>query len=334
MSIADQDWQIRMWWGDVKPLNPVVAAQLRVAPQQSGSTAASLLLGDPRDTAGDRHAVARFAGLSRYLEGYVRIDAALDPAVERRLHQLAASPDEDVRAAALAALHLAKGGERRTRRRLAAVLRAADARGRVPQAGGSAFRSRWATAVGFMADRSVREGNLGEAVRAYLRALEVQPASARLLLSLANAQRDAGDLEGAVASYQRSIALDGRVPLTWVNLGIALTNAGDTTAAISALARAATLDPAEPLAWFNLGNILLVRGDLARASVMYQRTAALDPSISLAHFQLARVSLLQNDLRAALASLRRGLAFDSSDASARAMAAELERRLTSRGHRR
>jgi len=72
---------------------------------------------------------------------------------------------------------------------------------------------------------------------------------------------------------------------------------------------------------------MLVRGDLARADSMYAKAARLDPGLALAHFQLARVSLLRKDYRAALSELRRGLAFDSSDASARAEAAQLERRL-------
>lgn len=324
MSVAQQENQIREWWGEEKPLHPLVAQQLRFTPPQSESTAALALLGDGRDTASDRHAFASFAGVSRYLEAYVRTDAPLAQDVERRLRQLGSSPDADVRAAALAALHLTQGGERSTRRWLADALRDA---GSVQQPAELALRSRWGVIAGFMGDRYAADGNAVDAIKAYLRALEVQPRSARLLLSLANAQRDGGDPASAVASYQESIALDGTDPLAWVNLGIALGALGDTTASIEALSRAVTLNPAEPLGWFNLGNILLVRGDLPRASAMYARTAALDPSIVPAHFQLARVSLLQADEASALGHLRRGLAFDSTDLQAREMAAELARRL-------
>jgi tetratricopeptide (TPR) repeat protein len=314
MSTAQQERQIRDWWGDVKPIAPAVAAQLRLAAQQSESTAAALLLGDTG--ASDAHAFARFAGVSRFLETYIRADAGVDQRVERRLEQLARSSDDDIRATALAALHLAKGGDKRTRRTLAAALRTAGSRD-------ASLRSRWALALGFMGDRYAADGNLVDAVTAYQRALEVRPKNARLLLSLANTQRDGGDLNAAVASYQQSLALDPGMPLAWVNFGIALGAAGDTTGAISALNRAATLDPSEPLAWFNLGNLMYVRGDLANAAAMYKTTAKLDASIALAHFQLARVSLLGHDSLSALTELRRGLAFDSSDASAREMAAFL-----------
>jgi tetratricopeptide (TPR) repeat protein len=312
MSTAQQERQIREWWGDVKPIAAVVAAQ------QSESTAAALLLGETG--ASDAHAFARFAGVARFLETYVRADAGVDARVERRLEQLARSADDDIRAVSLAALQLVKGNDRGVRRTLASALRTAGARD-------ASLRSRWALALGFMGDRYAAEGNLADAVTAYQRALEVRPTNGRLFLSLANAQRDAGDVTAAVASYQRSIVLDPASPIAWVNYGIALGTAGDTAAAISALNRAATLDPSEPLAWFNLGNIVFVRGDLAGAAGMYGKAAALDPSIALAHFQLARVNLLRQDYRAALANLRRGLAFDSSDASARQTAADLSKRL-------
>jgi len=321
MSVVEQERRIRDLWGELKPINAVVAAQLRVRQgAQPSESSAALWLGDPRGDKEERHAFARFAGVSDFLETYVRVDVGLDPDVERRLKGLASSSDVDIRAAALAALHLAQGDDRATLRTLATALRS-------ERDHDDALRSRWAVALGFMADRYAANGNLADAVTAYTRALDVLPTSARLLLSRANAQRDAGDLEGAIGSYRRSIALERGNPLTWVNFGIALSAAGDSSNAVTALTNAATLNPAEPLAWFNLGNIAFVRGDLSRAATLYERTAKLDPSIVLAHFQLARVNLMKKDYREALANLRRGLAFDSSDASARGMVADLERRL-------
>ena len=321
MSVGEQERWIRVGWGEVKPLDQTVAAQLEAAATLSESTAAATLLrtvASPTDT--DPHAVARFAGASRFLERYVRPNAALHRDSDARLRQLAASADDDIRGLALAALHLAEGTNASTRRVLARALREAS-----PHDAG--LRARWSLALAYMGDRYAADGNLADAAAAYGRALEVRPDNARVLLSLANARRDAGDLAEALETYRRSLAVDARSPLTWVNYGIALAAAGDTTNAIGALSSATALNAYEPLAWFNLGNILLVRGDLPRAKEMYERTVRLDPSIALAHFQLARVSLLQRDERAALASLRRGLAFDSSNASAREMAAELARRL-------
>ncbi|HJQ21117.1 MAG TPA: tetratricopeptide repeat protein, partial [Gemmatimonadaceae bacterium] len=314
MSIAQQERQIRAWWGEVKPMPPSVAAQIRASTQPSASDSATLLLADTASAT--RRTFAQFAGLSRFLEAEVRPDGGLHPAAKRRLRALAGSRDVDVRALAIAALHLAAGSERSTRRVLASALRAEDDHD-------LAMRARWSIALGYMGDRFAASGDFGAARLAYDRALDVRPSSAALLMSRANVERDAGDLRSAIASYQSSLAVDRSNSLAWVNFGIALTSAGDTAAAVTALTNAATLDPSEPLAWFNLANIAFVRGDLGRADSLYRRAAALNPSIAPAQFQLARVSLLRKDYEAALSYLRRGLAFDSSDASAREAAIRL-----------
>lgn len=291
-SVAQLETQVARLWGRIKP---------------------------PK---GETHPYATFATTGRLLEA-LRPDVDLEPDTERRLRELAASRDDDVRAAALAALHLAQGGQRGTRRWLASALRAEGAHD-------ASIRSRWALALGYMADRYAAEGNLTNATTAYRRALEVQPGSARVLLNLGNAQRDAGNPAAAITSYQRSVGLDPADPLAWVNLGIALAVAGDSAGAIASYAQATALDASEPLAWFNLGNIAIVQGDLDRAGQLYQRAASLDPSIALIQFQLARVSLVKRDEAAALRYLRRGLAFDSTDSQARQMADVLARRLGAR----
>lgn len=288
MSPARQVTEMRRLWGELKP------AARRDFP------------------------AAQFADAAAFLETQVAVDTRLSREAEARLRLLSRSADVDVRAIALASLHLAGGDDAGVRRELARVLRAEGEHD-------EALRDRWATILGFMGDRLAATGAPGAAIAAYERALLVQPANARIRLSLAEAQRAVGDLPSALRSYQASISADGYAPLAWVNLGLALGESGDTAGAITSLARAATLDAAEPLAWYNLGNLLLLRGDLRRAREYYSRAANADPGIALTHFQLARVSLLEGDSVSALRYLRRGLALDSTDAGARAEAVALAR---------
>ena len=305
-STAELERQVRRWWGELKPVKPIIAAQQRFSSQLALLEATPLLLGEVGDAAGDRHAVARFAGLSRLLDTYLRPgEASVDTRITRRLEELARHPDIDVRAIALAALHLSNGSDRSERRFLAHALSSAGAHD-------GALRARWSLALGYMGDT---------------------PSSARLLLNLANAQRDGGDIASALATYRRSIASDSLIPLAWVNFGIAMAAGGDTASAVDAFTRASSLDPADPLPWFNLGNIAFARGDLSRAASLYEKTLSLDESIVPAHFQLARARLLTKDYIGALRSLRRGLAFDSSDASARAMAVTLAHQAGLRDYR-
>jgi tetratricopeptide (TPR) repeat protein len=316
---------VQSWYGDAKPLSRIIAAQQKWTAGMSVPEAVTLLFGTADDTAGNRHAFARFAGMSRFLENYVKPDEALGRVAEGRLRALAEDADEDVRAMALATLHLSHGEDGSVRRALARALKVAG-----PHDAG--LRARWALALGFMGDRYAGARDFTAAVVAFRRALEVTPGDARVLLNLANAQRDGGQVVAAVASYKASLAADGQQPLGLVNYGIALAAAGDTTAAIEAYGKAMALDSGEPLAYFNLANVWLVRGELDQAAGLYQKTVSLDPGLALAHFQLARVSLLKKAYPEALRSLRRGLMFDSTDATARATAAQLERDLA-RGSR-
>jgi tetratricopeptide (TPR) repeat protein len=324
MSATQLEQAIAERWGEIKPIAPVIAAQLRAREGLSAGDAAPLLLGSAGEAT--PNAFARFAGVSRFFETYIALDTELPDAVETRLRELAGSADADIRAAALASLHLAQGSDRRTRRALAAALRAEQSRD-------VALRSRWAIMLGFAGDRWMGTGATGSAIAAYERALEVQPSNARLQASLGNALREAGEPTRAIAAYQRSIAIEPRQPLTWVNLGIALAQAGDAQGAVTAYVRAIAIDAAEPLAWFNLANVTLLRGDMAKAREFYGRALELDPALTEAHFQLARVGLLTRDSVAALRHLRRGLAFDSSNAEARQAADDLGRRLDDRRQR-
>jgi tetratricopeptide (TPR) repeat protein len=318
-STTQLESDIRDWWGELKPVPPVIAAQLRVRDSMSLAEAAPLLLGT-EDDGGDRLASARFAGVSRFFERYVDVDQTLPPEVKQRLQRLTTASNPDIRAAALVSLHLAAGDDRGVRRRLADALRAEGAHD-------LSLRARWATMLGFAGDRYSSAGNLGNALAAYQRALQVQPSSARLHASLGNAYRAAKDPARAVAAYQQALALERRDPLVWVNLSLAFDAMGDKQRAYDALIRANSLDASEPLVWYNLGNTSLVAGDLDRARQLYERAAALDPGIPLVHFQLARLSLLRGDSSAALGSLRRGLAFDSSEAEARDARDALQERL-------
>jgi tetratricopeptide (TPR) repeat protein len=312
-SVADLEREIRAWWGETRPVAAPIAAQLRWTPAVAATDAARQLLDSGVNVQ------AAFAGLSRYLETYVAPDRALDAESRRRLRLLAAQPDVDIRAAALASLHLAEGADRGRRRELARALR---------DAGDSdaALRERWVLALGFKADGYAANGSLADALVAYRRALEIQPRDPRLYLNYANALR-ANDLPAALTAYRTGIALDGTVPLLWVNYGIALGAAGDTVSAIEAFTRAATLDAGEALAWYNLANIVYMRRDFERAAALYTRALAADQALAPANFQLARIALMRRDDATALRYLRRGLAFDASDATGRELAGDLARRL-------
>lgn len=309
---ADLDRQVQSWYGEVKPVAPAIAA-VRDGKTATDPNAATqqLLLPD------ERHTDAVFHGLAAFVDA--RLARGVSPGRDAlsRLRSLTQHADLDVRALALAALHYANGADASTHALLAkALTNAAEAE--------PLLRSRWATALGYLADRARGQGDGSGAAATYRMAMEVDPSNPRLPLNLGLALAEAGNASEAVSAYRASLALDAVQPLAWVNLGIALASAGDAAGAADAYRRALTINAREPLAHFNLANLRLQGGALDEAAAGYRATIDADPSISLAHFYLARILAQRGDLAAAAEQVDAGLVFAPDNAEAREMRAQLQ----------
>ncbi len=308
--------QVEEWWGELKPHNPVVSGLVRADSLRDRRVAAALVL-DP----GANHPIGQFAGLAHFLERYLEPDMpSLEPEIARRLQTLAAERDVDVRALALASLHLARGEDPGVRTFLADRLKALGVQD-------GAVRTRWALALGFVGDRFRADGDPRRAIVAYRKALEVLPGRPRVLLNLGLAYRDAGDVARAVAHLRESLRRDPNQPLAYVNLGSALEAQGDGVNAEAAYRRALELNPAEPLAYVNLGNMFLRRRRPGEAAAHYERAVAIDPGLAPARFYLARSYILLERYREALDAVRRGLEFEPDHATGRRMLRDLEQAL-------
>lgn len=310
---------IRRLWGPGKPVPPQVAAQVRYATsEQPGASTAwppgDLLAGG--EPGARPHVAATVAGLARYLEAIPRPGIRPPSGDVERLMALADDADLDVRALALATMHLTAGDDGGARRRLVRALVREGPRDR-------GLRIRWALALGYKGDQWAEAGRHADAATAYRLGLEVLPDHAPLWNSLGNALRAAGDLAGARSAYDAALRLDPGWALAMMNRGIAWLAAGDTLRASADLENALRLDPGEAMAWFNLGNVLLGAGALDSAMSVLSRAVAIDGSLTDAYFQLARIRLLKRDPAGAYGELRRGLAFDSSNAAARVLARQL-----------
>jgi tetratricopeptide (TPR) repeat protein len=290
-STAALEAQVQRWYGTLKPMVPAVTAQ------QRGSDDLHALLGGASE-----HVLAQFAGLARLFERWVDATGSQpDRSAVGELRALTEHADVDVRALALATLHWLRGDDGATRRLLVRALERAGNRD-------AGLRDRWSLALGWAGDRLARHGRFDPAVVAYRRALEVKPDHAQLLLSLGNAERDAGRLPDAMATYRRSLALDPVQSLTYVNLGIALAAAGDTSGAVGAWETAIRVNRFDPLPHFNLANVRLLRGQVGEAIESYRGALALEPGLVAAYLNLARayavIGMLADARRAVRAALQ------------------------------
>ncbi|HEV2130549.1 MAG TPA: tetratricopeptide repeat protein, partial [Longimicrobiaceae bacterium] len=308
--------QVERWYGEIKPHNPTTAALLRARQVTNRKAAAELLL-----QGGQRHTAGQFAGVAYLLENHFTPDMPrLEPEIAEALQLLARSDDPDLKAIALAALHVIRGEDARVRAFLAEGLRNLG-----PQ--DAVVRRRWAVILGFLAD-SYRERRMPrEAITVYRKALEIRSDDPNILRNLGIAHADAGDPAGAVAHYRRALAIEPDQPLTLVQLGIALNAQGDLAGAVSSYQRAIALYPHDPIPHFNLGNIYLRQQQPAEAAEHYREAARLNPGLAQAHFNLARAYIFLGEYPRALTAVRRGLTFAPSDPTAQQMLRDLEQTL-------
>ena len=267
--------------------------------------------------------MARYAGLARLFADRLTPGVDVAAAVRDDLEGLARAGDLDARGLALAALDVSVAGDSGAHARLVGLAGSdPDVRRDVT--------SRWAEALGWMADRYRDGGRPDSAAVLYRMGLAVAPEDPDLRIGLGYALLASGDPVRALDAFRAAERLRPDDALLVVNEGLALLRLGRTDEATAAYRKALEIDPAEPLAHFNLGNAYLRAGDPGRAAGEYRRTLELDASLAPAHFNLARALLSERRYRPALRALRDGLAYDSSNADARQMAGRLEEALGGR----
>lgn len=139
-------------------------------------------------------------------------------------------------------------------------------------------------------DRAVSWNNLGnackslnrydEAIEAYRRALELDPACPWPYHNLAFVYAEQGLYDQAIPLYRRAIEqqpLDRSRAVSWDGLANVFTILGRFDEAIEAYQQAIELDPAYALPWHSLGQIHQALGRSEEALTAYQRAIELDP---------------------------------------------------------
>jgi len=242
----------------------------------------------------------------------------LEADVVDRLERLAEDADLDVRALALAALHLARPGHPEIRRFLERALRRLGA-AEMP------VRDRWRWALGFRGDAYVARGDNASALVVYRKQLQVEPDNAVALRSVGVALANAGAYDSAARFLRAAIARDATAPLAWDNLAFVLDQMGDGAAALATWQRAIALDPTESTSYVSLGNAYGRRGQWRDALQAYHQAAALAPGDPAIAFAQARVFARLGMADSARAELGRVLEFDPANRAAREALATLPR---------
>lgn len=173
------------------------------------------------------------------------------------------------------------------------------------------------------AENHRRDGQLGEAKRAYRAALSIRPDDLAALNNLTLLIGDDTDEDNSEAArlLRHAVKVHPDSAMSWSNLGNRLQALGEVDKSLDAYRRATELDPDRPMFWSNLAAGLKRSGDIAGALEAAKRAvAAVDRAASdqakrdahQAHYNLACYLALSEMHAEALDQLSRAIGCDDS----------------------
>lgn len=298
--------QVADWYGQLKPWRPLVQGIAQAGSVSDPGAAAELLL-----RPGEGFAMSQASGASQFLLRFIRPDHGPDsPTVVDRLRSLTDDPDLDVRALALASLHLGWGADPEVRALLEQrAIAAGEDQGRL--------LDRWSAVLRYVGDAYRFRGAAADAIVAYGRALEVVPEDPVTLEALGLARLVAGAPGDAETAFHASIRADSTRSGPLLGLAQALADQGRGPEAAVVLEEAVTRFPLDPRARFELGNHYLAGQDLVRAGQAFGRAIELDLGLAAARLGLAQVLAARGDLAAARHQVELALEFAPGNPQAR-----------------
>ncbi len=169
-------------------------------------------------------------------------------------------------------------------------------------------------------------GQLEQAIELHEQVVAARPNEVRSLNSIAGLYGTLGRYREETAWAKKATEVDPSFAPAWVNLGTGHLALGEKPQAVAAYSRAVAVAPRYPVAHFHLGLAQEATGRLAEAEASYESAVKADPSFEPAYLNLGALCANQGRFDDATAWLQRLLEIDPSNADARGMLAQIERR--------
>jgi serine/threonine protein kinase/Flp pilus assembly protein TadD len=164
-----------------------------------------------------------------------------------------------------------------------------------------------------LASAFYRRGDLRGAADAYREAIRLDPRSAQAHCYFGKALAQMGKIDEAIPLLRKAVQLKPDYAEGHSNLGIALSMHDAPDEAVTALRRAIELDRNDAFAHYTLGNIALRKQRWLDAVTEFTAALRLQPDMAEAHCNLGLALREKGQLRAALAELRLGHELGSRD---------------------
>ncbi|MBT3558650.1 MAG: tetratricopeptide repeat protein [Rhodospirillales bacterium] len=161
---------------------------------------------------------------------------------------------------------------------------------------GPSLRDREAARVFALAIDLHRRGEFDQAVSAYSRALNLNPANADIYNNLGVCLRAQGKLAAAITCYRRALVLKPNDAGVLSNLGNTLRVMSHFNQAIVSLSKAVRMAPKSPEAVYNLGLALRDAGDSEKAQTCFESALTLRNDYAACHMDLGTTLMMKGEL--------------------------------------
>jgi TolB-like protein/DNA-binding winged helix-turn-helix (wHTH) protein/lipopolysaccharide biosynthesis regulator YciM len=121
-----------------------------------------------------------------------------------------------------------------------------------------------------------------------------------------------GQLREALKAYYRAVELNPNYSAPITNIAVILEQQGKFVEALQWTTRALSLDPAESIAYFNVGDVYRDLHDLDRAEAWFKKALSLNPDYEPAHLAMSRLYIVRKNYPEALEESRKVLSLDST----------------------
>lgn len=138
-------------------------------------------------------------------------------------------------------------------------------------------------------NRAYEEGRLQDAMKEYLKAIEMDPENAGAYIGRGNIYGDLGDSEKALKDYDKAIELDPNYAIAYNNRGILYKETDQYEKAFKDYDKTIELDPNCVEANYNRGNLYANLGQYEEALKDYDKAIELDPNYASAYYNRGNV---------------------------------------------
>lgn len=176
----------------------------------------------------------------------------------------------------------------------------------------------------------MEQGRNEEAMRRYLKALEIDPGMSQAMSSLAMLMAAVGRYDEALGLFQQSIYLRPDDPAVHNNLGVIYRGAGKYDEAAAAFRAALEIAPKSSEARANLGSILELQGRGDEAMAELTRAVEMDADYIGARINLGTALARRGRFNEAKQHLQRAVELDPLNETARANLKQVEQDLAAR----